>query len=62
MYLLEPPFPAMPWLNVLTIGLLALALVFAVTAIYEQIALKKEDRWYYQLNEKIKEKQSKAGK
>ncbi len=59
MYLLEPPFPAMPWFNVITIGLLACALLFAFTAAYERVALAKEDRWYYKLSEKIKEKQSK---
>ncbi len=46
MYLLERPFENIAWLNVVTIGLMAVALIFTVTALYEQFALKKEDRWY----------------
>lgn len=46
MYLLERPFENIVWLNVLTIGIMVVVLVFIVTALYEQFALKKEDRWY----------------
>lgn len=58
MYLLERPFENIAWLNVVTIGLMAIALIFIVTALYEQIALKKEDRWYGRIKRyflKIKE-------
>ncbi len=55
MYLLEAPFPALPWLGTVTIGVMALAVAFIITAAYEQLALKKEDRWYSVLREKIKE-------
>ena len=46
MYLQELPFPDMPWLNTLTMGIMGVAVAFIVTAIYEQLALKKEERWY----------------
>lgn len=46
MYLQELPFPDMPWLNTLTMGIMGVALTFTITVIYETIALKKEERWY----------------
>ncbi len=49
MYLLENPLPQLPWFNTWLIGVLGIVLCFAVTAIYEQIALKKEERWYSKL-------------
>lgn len=49
MYLLELPFESMPWLNVVTIGLLAMAIIFIANALYEQFALPKEERWYTKL-------------
>ena len=59
MYLLEIPFESMPWLNVVTIGLLAIAIIFIATALYEQFALKKEDRWYTKLKAFINSKKAK---
>lgn len=60
MYLLSPPFENYPWFNPLFFALLAVVLGFAITAIYEQFALKKEDRWYTKLNRlynlKVKQK------
>jgi len=53
MFLLEPPLPSVPFLNTYVIGLIAIILFFTITAIYEQIALKKEERWYSKLKEKI---------
>ena len=46
MYLQESPFPSLPWLNTPVIGVMALTVCFILTALYEQAALKKEDRWY----------------
>lgn len=60
MYLQEPPFSAMPWLNTWTIGIAAIMIVFTITALYEYIALRKEERWYTKLKiyfEDRKEKQ-----
>ncbi len=49
MYLQELPFPEMPWLNTLTMGILGVAVAFIATAIYEQVALPKDERWYARL-------------
>lgn len=52
MYLLNIPFENLPWINTWTIGVIAVLLTFAITAIYEQFAIKKEDRWYNRLKTK----------
>lgn len=49
MYLQELPFPDMPWLNTLTMGIMGVAVAFIATAIYEQVALPREERWYSKL-------------
>ena len=49
MYLQELPFPEMPWLNTLTMGILGVIVAFVVTVIYEQVALPKDERWYSKL-------------
>lgn len=49
MYLQFPPFESMPWINVWTIGLMAMVLMFAITEIYELFALKEENRTLYKL-------------
>ncbi|MBO5312939.1 MAG: YwaF family protein [Clostridia bacterium] len=54
MYLQEPPFPDFPWINTLFIGVVAVLVCFTVTAVYEQLALKKEDRWYTRLKQIIR--------
>ncbi len=59
MYILEKPFEALGWLNVATIGIGALLLIFAGLVIYEWIALKKEDRWYTKIKEYIAIKKAK---
>lgn len=56
MYLLENPFPQLPWFNTLAIGALALILVFIITGVYEQLALKEDNRWY----SKIKDRKEKG--
>lgn len=55
MFLLENPFPQIKWFNPLVLGVFAVLLLFAVTAVYEQIALEKEDRWYSRLQKKLEE-------
>lgn len=49
MYLLEAPFADYPWLNTYAMGLMALALAFIITSVYEFIAFNKEDRTLYKL-------------
>ena len=49
MYLLDPPLSNLPWFNTYLIGLIAIVLFFTITAIYEQLALPKEERWYNKL-------------
>ncbi len=46
MYLNQGPLSSQPWLTSYFIITLLGVFVFLFTAIYEQIALKKEDRWY----------------
>ena len=58
MYLLELPFESMPWLNVVTIGILAMVIIFTACALVEQFALPKEDRWYTKLKKFIEDKKS----
>lgn len=61
MYLQEPPFESLPWINTLTIGILGVLIAFSVSALVEQIALPKEERWYSKINRKIKQiKESRA--
>ena len=59
MYILEKPFEALRWLNVGTIGVGALLIIFIGLAVYEWIALKKEDRWYTKLKAYIETKRAK---
>lgn len=49
MYLLHPPFQQYPWINTYLIGLTGISFVFLITTIYEQIFIKKEERWYNQI-------------
>ncbi len=46
MYLEHPPYPTMSWLNNATVGCAGLLLAFLVSALYEQLALPKAERWY----------------
>ncbi len=52
MYLLEAPFPDMPWLNTLAIGIIAILVTFIVSTIHEMINLPREQRWYYLITHK----------
>ncbi len=53
MYLLEPPFDNMPWLNTLTIGIIGVSVCFIVTAIYEYFCVPEEERWYNELKVRL---------
>lgn len=69
MYLLEPPFAGAPWLNTFMIGVIALILIFVIGVLYEQFALKREERWYsvirrkfskHEIEEKIEQAEEKT--
>ena len=62
MYLQHAPFPEMPWFNTWLMGVFALILVFGVSALFEQFALKREDRWYEVIKDRIKAIREKKGK
>lgn len=53
MYLQSPVIESMPWFSSWLMGVFAIILVFAVTALFEQFALKHEERWYVILKDKI---------
>ena len=54
MYLLEAPFENIPWLITPVMGLMGVALAFILTALYEQIFLPEDQRWYMLLRENKK--------
>ena len=56
MYLLEAPFPDIPWLITPVMGLMGVTLAFALTALYEYLALPKEERWYTLIRKKNEQK------
>ncbi len=60
MYLLSLPFPDKPWLNTYTMGICGVLLVFVITAVYEQLRLPQEQRWYKIIQTKIKEYQQRS--
>ena len=49
MYLLENPYPNLPWINASNIAAFGVLITFLITFIYEYFALDIEDRWYYKL-------------
>lgn len=51
MFLLYPPIESAPWLNAYLIGLFSTIILFVFTVIYEQIAVKRGERWYNKLKE-----------
>ena len=52
MYLLYSPFPSMPWLSPMLMGAVGVSVLFVGLALYE-LSFPKEERWYFQLKEKI---------
>ena len=54
MYLLHSPFPSMPWLSPMLMGLVGLSLLFVGLALYE-LSFPEEERWYHKLKIKIQE-------
>ncbi len=62
MYLLENPFPNLPWFNTALIGIVGVVIVFAITSIFEKFALEPKDRWYNKFRhheeEEIEEKEA----
>ena len=53
MFLLEPPLAGAPFLNTYVIGIGVTLIIFIITCLVEQFALKKEERWYSKIKEKI---------
>lgn len=53
MYLLQKPFPNIPFLNFFTIGVIGLIIIFCFCFIYELITLKRDDRCYYKLKHRV---------
>lgn len=49
MYLQQPPYPGLPWLNAGFIAVAAIAAIFIFTLIYEAFALPREERWLHRL-------------
>lgn len=56
MYLIEAPFPDIPWLITPVMGLMAVVVAFSVSAIFEAFALPNEERWYSKLKNFINSK------
>ena len=52
MYLLHSPYPSMPWLSPILLGVVGCLLLFVALVIYEQ-SFPEEDRWYQKIKEKI---------
>ena len=46
MFMLEGPFPELPFINFYTILVFTFIIIFGISAIVELIALPKEERWY----------------
>lgn len=54
MYLLENPFPQIPWFNSWILGGASAIILFIFTVVYEQFAVEKGKRWYNIIANKIK--------
>ena len=62
MYLQKPPLEGLEWFSTWFMGMLGIAIVFIITVLYEWLALKKEDRWYVILKNKINDLKNKKKK
>lgn len=49
MFLLEPPIPEAPFLNIFVIMIISLVVMFGLLTLFERIAYPKENRWYNKL-------------
>ena len=58
MYLLHSPYPEVPWLSPIPLGLGALLILFGALALYEYLALPVEERWYTKLKAYVKTKKA----
>lgn len=58
MYLLEAPFSDIPWLITPVMGVMAVIVAFAVSALFEQFALPKEERWYSKIKNRFDKKET----
>lgn len=56
MYLNSGPLSSVPWLTSYFIVACLVVLIFAFTSLYEQLALKKEDRWYSKISDWVKQR------
>lgn len=61
MFLVENPFPTLPWFNPVLLGVAAVVVVFSLTALYERMFLPREERWYTRLKAYIEEKRKEKG-
>ncbi len=61
MYLLHSPFPSMPWLSPMLMGVVGLSVLFAGLAIYE-LHFPEEERWYSKLRNKFEEIKNTVGR
>lgn len=57
MFLLENPFPQLPWFNSWVLGIAVVIVLFIVTVLIEQLTLEKEERWYNTLNKNLARKE-----
>lgn len=54
MYLLYSPYPSVPWLSPMLMGVVACTILFIVLALYE-LHFPEEERWYNKAKEKIRQ-------
>ena len=47
MFLLENPFPQIPWFNPIILGVAVVVVIFCITVVVEQLIVQKDERWYH---------------